>query len=60
MLGQKIKVQAQVELYLYDLWFASVACTVELWQHCKVQFLGVVKTNHARFPNYFIEVTMKN
>jgi len=31
------------ELYLGDSWFASVACTVELWQHYKVQFLGVVK-----------------
>jgi len=48
------------ELYLRDSWFASVACTVELWQHYKVRFLGVVKTNHSRFPKDFIETTMKN
>jgi len=52
--------QGRQELYLGDSWFASVACTVELWRHYSVQFLGVVKTNHARFPKEFIETTMKN
>jgi len=48
------------ELYFGDSWFASITCTVELWQHFNVHFLGVVKTNHARFPKEFIESTMKN
>jgi len=48
------------ELYFGDSWFASITCTVELWQHFNVRFLGVVKMNHARFPKEFIESTMKN
>jgi len=30
------------------------------WWHYNVKLLGVVKTNHARFPKDYIEMTMKN
>jgi len=57
--GDTDEAAPQRELYLGDSWFASVACTVELWRHYKVRFLGPVKTNHGRFPKEFIETTMK-
>jgi len=38
----------------------SVTCVTELWKCFNIWFLGIVKTNHARFPKQFIESTIKN
>jgi len=35
--------------------FASVACTVKLWQHYSAQFLGIEKTNHARLQKILLK-----
>jgi len=47
------------QLYFGDLWFVSVTCVTELWKCFNVWCLGIVKTNHARFPKQFIESTKK-
>ena len=43
------------ELILGDSWFSSV----DLVEHIAANYIGVVKTNHSRYPKDFIMNTMK-
>jgi len=55
-----VQVTDKWQLYFGDSWFASVTCITELWKCFHVHFIGIVKTNHARFPKQFLESCMKN
>ena len=48
-----------VDTYLGDSWFASVDTVVELKTRFNANFIGVIKTNHSRFPKKWLEETMK-
>ena len=49
-----------VDTYLGDSWFASVDAAVELKKRFNANFIGVVKTNHSRYPKKWLEETMKD
>ena len=48
------------DIYLGDSWFASVDVVVELHKRLNAQFIGVVKTNHSKFPKKWLKTTMKD
>ena len=48
------------DTYLGDSWFASVDVVVELRKRLNAQFIGIIKTNHSKFPKKWLESTMKN
>jgi len=48
------------QFFYGDSWFSSVETTIQLWQKQKVNYVGVIKTNHSRFPKKFIEEKMKD
>ena len=51
--------EGRVDTYLGDSWFAPVDAAVELKKRFNANFIGVIKTNHSRFPKKFLEETMK-
>ena len=51
--------KGQRNTYLGDSWFASVETVVELRIRFDSNFIGIIKTNHARYPKKWIEETMK-
>ena len=46
------------DTYLGDSWFASVDSAVELKSRFNANFIGVIKTNHSRYPKKWLEETM--
>ena len=48
-----------VDTYLGDSWFSSVDTAVELKKRFNANIIGVVKTNHSRYPKKWLEHTMK-
>ena len=45
--------------YLGDSWFASVDAVVEMKNRFGANFIGVIKTNHSKYPKKWLEDTMK-
>lgn len=49
--------QPKKEIWLGDSWFSSVPAAIAVSEYG--HYIGVVKTNHARYPRKWIEETMK-
>ena len=47
------------DTYLGDSWFSSVDTVVALKKCFNANFIGVIKTNHSRYPKKWLEETMK-
>ena len=52
--------EKKFDVYLGDSWFALVECAAQLFLRCNALFIGIVKTNHARYPKKFLENKMKD
>ena len=52
--------QGRHDTYLGDSWFASVDVIVQMKKHLNARFIGVIKTNHSKFPKKWLETTMKD
>ena len=51
--------EGRVDTYLGDSWFASVDTVVQLKKRFNANFIGVIKTNHSKYPKKWLEEMMK-